>query len=464
MKKHQVFSVPLSLIGLIIIGVTWAQYPSQAVGENWPQWRGPYQTGVSNAENLPTTWSGTEHIVWKTPLPTWSGGTPIVWGDKIFLTSPTKGTGDSVTPPPEQRRERRGRRGRRGGGGRSPGGDELLLICVSRTGGEVLWQRELDTGNQLHRKGNDSSPSPVTDGKHVWVVTGTGAVAAFDMAGNEIWKRNLQDDYGRFGLNWGYASSPLLHNGILIIEVLHGYRTDDPSYIVAFNTATGEEVWRQERPTDALAESPDAYTTPALLEHGGVTQIVISGADYVTGHHPDTGKEIWRSGGLNPYQERNYRVVGSPLIVEGIIYAPTRKKPLLALRAGGTGDITDSHLLWKWDGAGAPDVPTPVCDGTYFYMVDDRGLATCLDAKTGEVVWGPERTAQGTVSSSPILADGKLYITNEFAVTTVIDAGPAFKVLATNELDGSYTLSSPAVSGSQLFMRTGTHLYCIGTE
>ncbi len=464
MKKYHVPSVTLSLIGLIIIGVAWAQYPSQAVRENWPQWRGPYQTGVSDAENLPTAWSGTENIVWKTPLPTWSGGTPIVWGDKIFLTSPTKGASEPATQSPEPQRERRGRRGRRGGGGRSPGGDELLLICVSRADGNVLWQHELDTGNQLHRKGNDSSPSPVTNGEHVWVVTGTGAVAAFDMAGNEIWKRNLQDDYGRFGLMWGYASSPLLHNGTLIIEVLHGYRTDDPSYIVAFNAATGEEVWRQERPTDALAESPDAYTTPALLEHDGVTQIVISGADYVTGHHPDTGKEIWRSGGLNPYQERNYRVVGSPLVVEGIIYAPTRKKPLLALRAGGTGDITDSHLLWKWEGAGSPDVPTPVCDGTYFYMVDDRGLATCLDAKTGEVVWGPERTAQGTVSSSPILADGKLYITNEFAVTTVIAAGPAFKVLATNELDGSYTLSSPAVSGSQLFMRTGTHLYCIGTE
>ena len=462
MKKQQILAGVLSLITLIVIGNVWAQQPPQAIEENWPQWRGPYQSGVSDAKNLPTTWSGTENIVWKTSLPAWSGGTPIIWGDKIFLTSPAKGTEESATPPPEPRRVRR--RGRRGGGGRSPGGDELLLICISRTDGNILWQRELDTGNQLHRKGNDSSPSPVTDGKHVWVVTGNGAVAAFDMEGNEIWKRNLQDDYGRFGLNWGYASSPLLYNGTLIIEVLHGFRTDDPSYIVAFNAATGEELWRQERPTDAFAESPDAYTTPALLEYDGVTQIVISGGDYVTGHQPDTGKEIWRSGGLNPSQEGNYRVVGSPLAVEGIIYAPTRKKPLLALRAGGTGDITDSHLLWKWDGPGAPDVPTPTCDGTYFYMVDDRGLVTCLDAKTGEVVWGPEHTAQGTVSSSPILADGKLYITNEYAVTTVIAAGPAFKVLATNELDGSYTLSSPAVSDSQLFMRTGTHLYCIGTE
>ena len=463
MKKYRIPSVTLFLIGLVTIGTAWVQSPSHATGENWPQWRGPYQTGVSDAENLPTTWSEAENIVWKTAMPAWSGGTPIVWGDKIFLTSPTQGTGEVTTQPPEPRRGRRGRRGGRGGG-RSPGGDELLLLCISRTGGDILWQRELDTGNQLHRKGNDSSPSPVTDGEHVWVVTGTGAVAAFDMEGKEAWKRNLQDDYGRFGLMWGYASSPLLYKGTLIIEVLHGYRTDDPSYIVAFNAATGEEVWRQERPTDALAESPDAYTTPALLKYNGTTQVVISGADYVTGHDPDTGTEIWRSGGLNPHQEGNYRVVGSPLVVEGIIYAPTRKRPLLALRAGGTGDITDSHLLWKWEGAGAPGVPTPVCDGTHFYMVDDRGLATCLNAKTGEVVWGPERTAQGTVSASPILADGKLYITNEYGITTVIAAGPAFKILATNELDGSYTLSSPAVSGSNLFIRTGTHLYCIGTE
>ena len=463
MKKYRIPSVTLFLIGLVTIGTAWVQSPSQATGENWPQWRGPYQTGVSDAENLPTTWSGTENIVWKTVLPAWSGGTPIVWGDKIFLTSPTQGAGEVTTQPPEPRRGRRGRRGGRGGG-RSPGGDELLLLCISRMGGDILWQRELDTGNQLHRKGNDSSPSPVTDGKHVWVVTGTGAVAAFDMEGTAIWKRNLQEEYGTFGLMWGYASSPLLYNGTLIIEVLHGYRTDDPSYIVAFNADTGEEVWRQERPTDAFAESPDAYTTPALLKYNGTTQVVISGGDYVTGHDPDTGTEIWRSGGLNPHQEGNYRVVGSPLVVEGIIYAPTRKRPLLALRSGGTGDITDSHLLWKWEGAGAPDVPTPVCDGTHFYMVDDRGLATCLNAKTGEVVWGPERTAQGTVSASPILADGKLYITNEYGITTVIAAGPAFKILATNELDGSYTLSSPAVSGSNLFIRTGTHLYCIGTE
>src|SRR4029077_11027161 len=146
--------------------------------------------------------------------------------------------------------------------------------------------------------------------------------------------------------------------------------------------------------------------------------------------------------GLNPRHESDYRIVASPFVVGDMVFAPTRKVPLLALRPAGTGDVTESALVWKWDSRGGPDVPTPVCDGKYFYMVDDRGLATCLDAATGEVVWGPERTSLGNVSASPVLADGKVYITNEAGVTTVLATGPEYKVLATNELDGGFTLSS----------------------
>ena len=484
--NRKIVYIALTIIGLAAISVATAE-------NNWPQWRGPSQNGVSAAQNLPTTWNGTENIVWKTPLSAWSGGTPVIWGDRVFVTSPSKSEAMPQTAPEvepgegplrerrrsrggveqnddqreriqENRQRRRGRRRDRRGGGRSPGGDKLLLLCLSKTNGKILWERELDTGNQLHRKHNNTSPSPVTDGQHVWAVTGTGVVKAFDMAGNEIWQKSLQHDYGAFGLNFGYASSPLLHDGKLILEVLHGQRTDDPSYIVALDAMTGKELWHHERETDAIAESPDAYTTPALVESDGVAQIVISGGDYVTGHDSETGAEIWRAAGLNPEQRRNYRIVGSPLVADGMVYAPTRKRPLLALRTGGTSDVTDSHLVWKWEGPGAPDVPTPVCDGKYFYMVDDSGQVTCLDAKTGELIWGPERTAQGVVSSSPILADQKLYILNENGVTTVIAAGPEFQVLATNELDGSYTLSSPAVAGNHLIIRTGTHLYCIGAK
>jgi outer membrane protein assembly factor BamB len=465
----------------LLIGWT-MQAASSTNEQNWPHWRGPEGNGVSKVTGLPTTWSLEKNIVWKTPLPSWSGGTPIVWGDRIFLTSPSKpvepkaaaeGAGvqtisqERPAQPPGQG-QRPGRRGFGGQGGfgarRDPGGPALLLLCLAKKDGAILWQKELDQGNRTWNKQNASSPSPVTDGKHVWVVTGTGAVTAFTLDGKEVWKRNLQKEYGNFGLNWGYASSPLYHDGKLIIEVLHGNNTDDPSYIVALDGATGKEVWKQERPTDAVRESPDAYTTPAVLTTGGKTQIVISGGDYVTGHDPATGKEVWRAGGLNPQKAPNYRIVASPVVMDGMIYAPSRRRPLLALRAGGTGDVTESHLAWKWDDRGGPDVPTPVSDGKYFYMVDDSGMATCLDAKTGKLIWGPERTAGGTVDASPVLADGKLYITNESGITTVLAAGPEFKTLATNELDGSYTLSSIAVSGKQIFLRTSTHLYCIGEK
>jgi len=426
--------------------------------ENWPQWRGPHQNGIVDATGLPLEWSLTKNIRWKTALPSWSAATPIIWGDRVFVTSPSQ----DETKPAEPEQEPAAQQGRRRRASRSPGGPELFLFCISKPDGKVLWKRELDNKNQIHRKQNDATPSPVTDGQHVWIVTGTGVVTAFDMEGKQIWKKDLQQDYGTFGLNWGYASSPLLHDGHLIIEVLHGMNTDDPSYIVSLDAASGKVNWKQERPTDAQRESPDAYTTPVLLKHGGMTQIVISGGDYVTGHDPETGREIWRAAGLNPLNRPNYRIVGTPIINGDLIYAPTRQKPLLALRAGGTGDITESHLVWKYEGSGAPDVPSPICDGEYLYLVDDRGMVTCLDPKTGAVVYGPENTREGIVSASPIISEGRMYILNEQGITTVVATGPEFKILATSELDGSYTLASPAVSGKQIFIRTETHLYCIG--
>jgi outer membrane protein assembly factor BamB len=427
--------------------------------ENWPQWRGPNQNGIVESTGLPVTWSATDRVIWKTPLPSWSAATPIIWGDRVFVTSPSAAEKKAAQPESQAAAPQQGRRRR---AARDPGGSELFLYCLSKSDGTVLWQRELDNKNQLHRKQNDASPSPVTDGKHVWVVTGTGVVAAFDMQGTQVWKKDLQQDYGTFGLNWGYASSPLLYGDALIVEVLHGMRTDDPSYIVSLDAQSGKVNWRQERPTDAQRESPDAYTTPVLLEHGGEDQIVISGADYVTGHDPETGKEIWRAAGLNPLNRPNYRVVGTPIINGDIIYAPTRKNPLLALRAGGKGDITESHLIWKYEGSGAPDVPSPICDGKHLYLVDDRGLVTCLDAESGRLIYGPEKTREGIVSASPIIAEGRMYVLNEQGVMTVIATGPEFKILASNELDGSYTLASPAVSGKRIFIRTEACLYCIG--
>jgi outer membrane protein assembly factor BamB len=417
--------------------------------ENWPQWRGPDQNGVSSAAGLPETWDTEKNIVWKTPMPSWSGASPVVWGDRVFVTSPS-GSGS---------RDERLLEGRPP---HDPGGDAILLICLSAEDGRIRWQRELDGGNRLARKQNLSSPTPVTDGTHVWVVTGTGTVTAFDMDGNEKWRWNLVEKYGEFGLNFGYASSPVLHDGRLIMQVLHGYLTDDPSYLVACDALTGKILWHHIRPTDAVSECPDAYTTPALLPWKERTHIVVSGGDYVTGHNPATGEEYWRAGGLNPSKSEVFRIIASPAAVDGMIYAPSRKKPLLALRMTGDGEDVKPVLAWKYDDRAGTDVPAPACDGKYLYMAEDRGYITCLDAKTGAVIWGPESTTRATVSASPVLADGKVYIVNEEAVTSVVAAGKTFRLIATNELDGSYTLATPAIAGSRIYIRTGTHLYCIG--
>jgi outer membrane protein assembly factor BamB len=290
-------------------------------------------------------------------------------------------------------------------------------------------------------------------------MTGTGILKGFDFNGNELWSRDIQNDYGRFGLNWGYASSPLLYEDALFVPVLHGMKTDDPSYVLRIDKKTGKTVWRVERPTNAIRESPDAYITPALLRYGNSVEIVITGGDCVTGHDPATGKELWRANGLNPENNPFYRIVASPVVFNGIIYAPTRVKPLTAIKAGGRGDITESHRLWQFQNG--PDVPTPVTDGKYFYIVDDRGVMWCLDAKTGQPIWGPQRIKSGTYSSSPVLADGKIYVTNEDGLTTVVKAGPTFEVLSENPLN-DYCLSSPAISDGQVFIRTTQYLYCIG--
>jgi len=398
-----------------------------ATAQNWPQWRGPNLNGLSGEKNLPAKWTTEENIAWKVAMPGWSGSTPIIWGNHIFLNVAE--------------------------------GDNLFLWAVDKTKGEVLWKRPLGGGNVKMRKQNMSSPSPVTDGKSVYVMTGTGLLKGFDFAGKELWSRDIQKDYGEFGLNWGYASSPLLYEDSLYVQVLHGMKTDDPSYVLRINKASGKTVWKVERPTNAIRESPDAYTTPALFRTGKNVEIVITGGDSVTGHDPATGKELWRANGLNPDNNPSYRIVASPVVFGDIIYAPTRVKPLLALRGGGRGDITSSHLLWS--NLNGPDVPTPVTDGTYFYIVNDRGIVWCLDAKTGKEIYGPERIKPGTYSSSPVLADGKIYITNEEGLTTVIKAGPTFEVLAENPL-ADYTLSSPAISDGQIFIRTATNLYAIG--
>jgi outer membrane protein assembly factor BamB len=412
----------LLLHTLILLGIG-----SLGAAENWPHWRGPQRNGVSAAKGLPTHWSTTENIAWRLSLPETSGATPIIWGDHVFLNVAQ--------------------------------GKDLSLWAVSRRDGSVLWQRHLDGRNVDKRKGNMSSPSPVTDGTAVWVMTGTGVLTAFGFSGLPLWKRDLQAEYGEFGINHGYSSSPLLHQGTLFVQVLHGFHTDDPSYVLGIDGASGKTLWRVERPTDAPKEAPDAYTTPALWEHAGKTVIVVSGGDYLTGHDPLSGKEIWRVGGLNPTQNPMQRIVASPVVMHPMVYVPSRVKPFLALTAL-EGIDKAPQVSWSMDRG--PDVPSPIVDDQFVYLLNDNGIVWCLEAGTGNLVWGPRRIASASYSASPILADGKLYATSEQGLTTVIRVEPQFEILAENTLD-EYTLASLAVAGGQIFLRTAEHLYCIGT-
>jgi outer membrane protein assembly factor BamB len=436
----------------IIACIVYISAAPMSARDDWPHWRGPTLDGVSTCTGLPTEWSESKNIVWKVRLPSWSAATPIVTGDHIFVMSPSEVQADESDA--DQRSSRRAKRA-------NPGGSDILLLCLRKCDGVLLWTRKLGDANQLYYKQNMASPSPVTDGKHVWALTGTGVLAAFDLNGKQSWRCNPQERYGAFGLKYGYASSPLLYENLIIVQVLHGTDATGPSYLVAFDKVSGEVVWYHERRTDAINECPDAYTTPTISTHGGRRDLIVSGADYITGHDPRTGREIWRAGGLNPEQQGNYRICGSPVPAGDFIIAPSRVTPVLAVRAGGAGNVTESHFAWKLT-KGGPDVPTPVSDGRHVYVVNDSGLVSCVELESGEVVWGPQRTARGTVSASPLLADGKLYITTESAVTTVLKAGPEFAVLATNQLDDNYTLASMATSGKHIFIRTSMHLYCIG--
>jgi outer membrane protein assembly factor BamB len=416
---------------------------------DWPQWRGPRLNGTSAATKLPVAWSETKNVKWKVKLPSWSGATPVTWGDRIFVASASPpGVGPNAPNVKSM------------GGRRKPDGQDLLLLCLSRKDGSEIWRVKLAGGNYHIGKQNMSSPSPITDGKNVWAMTGTGVLAALTLEGKPVWQADLQKSYGKFGLNWGYGASPLLWDGMLIVPVLHGMETDDPSYLVAFDAASGKVLWRVERPTDAVNEGPDAYTTPIPMKVGDRTEIIIAGGDYITGHDPKTGRELWRCGGLNPTRDGFYRAVASPLIVDEMIFACIKTGPMVACRGGGTGLVTATHTAWTQR---LPyDVPTPVSDGKLLYVLKDDGLMSCYEPKSGRVVYEKQRLPQGTYDASPLLADGKIYVINERARTTVVAAGPEFKVLAENPLDDDYTLASIAVTGNALLIRTSANLYLIG--
>lgn len=434
MSKFLVLRASLALTAAIALSPL--TFPSSARSENWPQWRGVNNDGVSHEKSLPVRWSKTENVAWRLPLPGPGGATPVVWKDKIFVTS----VDDD---------------------------GKLLLLCVS-TDGQELWRRVVAEGNRNVRgdEGNSAAPSPSTDGKHVWVFMANGALGCYTVDGEEVWKFNLQDRYGRFNIAFGMTATPVLDRGRLYVQLIHGEGKAETqeARVVCLDAATGDEIWKQDRPSDAVKECEHSYASPMLYRDGEREYLLTHGADYVVAHSLEDGRELWRCGGLNPYGSYNptLRFVASPLATPGLIIVPSAKRgPVFALKPDLEGDVSDKESAFQWRmERNTPDVPSPVLYQGLVYLCRENGNLMCLDAKTGELLY-EERTTSDRHRASPVAGDGKIYTTARGGVVTVTKAGREFEILAQNEL-GEDISASPAVSDGRIYLRTFEALYAIG--
>ena len=427
--------IPRVLPILVFFVASLSALPGAA--ENWPHWRGPRFDGTSTETGLPTTWSRDNNVRWRLPLPGPAGATPVVWGERVFLTSTDKGS------------------------------DAVLVLAVSRSGKE-LWRREVDRGSQrvpprFALETTLASPSPVTDGEHLWALFGTAKLVAFDLDGEAVWTRDLAALYGEPKTYFGLSSSPFLHGGRLYLQLLH----TDRQLVLALDPGTGEEIWAHERRTDARAECLHAYTSPVAYRPGGDGEelLLIHGADYLTAHRPADGAEVWRHGGLNPKDGYNtsLRLVATPVVADGLVVVPSAKRgPVYGLRpAGARGDITGAARHTAWDiERGTPDVPSPLVHGGIVYLSGESGRLTVLDAAKGTEVYA-ERVHQSTHRGSPVIADGKLLLTGTDGTVSVLRPGKSFEVLAKNSVEERLA-ASPAISGGTIYLRSYEALYAIG--
>jgi outer membrane protein assembly factor BamB len=412
-----------------------------ALAEDWPQWRGPHHNGVSAEENPPTEWASDKNIRWKAPLPGPAGSTPIVIGERIFITSAE--------------------------------GDRLVLLCYT-TAGKQAWRRDIAAGDRDFRgdEGNLASPSPVADDQHVATLMGDGTLACFTHAGEEVWRLDLNTLYGQLDIQFGYSSTPVLHDGRLYLQIIHG--DGDPATqearVVCLDFTTGQEVWAVNRITGAKAECEHSYASPVIYEDKERTLLLTHGGDFTIAHDLKTGAELWRLGGFNLPGNYNptLRFVASPGIGlleggEGIIIAPSAKRgSIAAVKPDGSGDITGTNSeLWRLPKS-TPDVPTPLVYDGLVYLCGEDGRLTVVDAMSGEEIY-ERRTESDRHRASPIAAAGKVYLTSRGGVVTVIEAGREFKRIARNELKEPIS-ASPVFANGVLYLRTFENLYAIGAE
>ncbi len=415
-------------IGTVFVAWIVASDVARAV-DRWPSWRGPYYTGVADGSGYPISWSKTENIAWSVPLPGRGGSTPCIWDDAVVVTS-----GDS---------------------------GKNAVLCFSRAG-KLLWTTHLNQERPgRHRKGSGANPSPVTDGERIFVYFKSGDLGCLNFHGDLLWHKNLQELYGPDTLWWDLGTSPVLVGNYLVVACVHS----GPSYLVAFDKVTGQVAWKHDRNLDAPDESAQTYSTPIPTQIGGRDALIVLGADHVTAHDAASGKELWRLGGLNPTGQRFFRSIASPVVADGIVVAPyARGRTLTAIRLESQGDVTNRGVVWHRDDLGA-DVPTPATHDGKLYLCTDRGNFYCLDLATGKTLWEGQcpRSGAAAYSSSPIIADGKIYCTREDGLTTVLELADSFKVLASNRID-EFVVASPAFADGQIFLRTEAHLYCIGKK
>jgi len=385
----------------------------------WPRWRGPSGQGLVSGAGYPDAWSPTQNVRWKTPLSGDGNSSPVVWGDRVFLTSAYDN------------------------------GRRVSVVAFRRSDGMKLWEAFAPAGraNQgNHYKNGHASATPATDGQRVYASFGARGLVAFDMDGKLVWHHDL----GPMEAYHGTAGSPLLYKDRLILyqDQFAG------SFIAAFDTRTGKELWRTKRDADT------GWGTPIAVRVVDHDEIIVSSQLRVQAYNPATGAELWRCSGTT------YEVIPTPVVGYGMVFCSSgRAGPTIAIKPGGKGDVTRTHVQWT-SPRGSPFVPSPILYGEYLYMVNDMAsIVTCLEATTGKVVWQGRLGAASRegFSASPVAFDGKVFFMNDEGETFVLKAGPTFQLLHVNKLEET-TLATPALVDGRWYIRTDRHLYAIGTS
>jgi outer membrane protein assembly factor BamB len=425
------------------------------IAANWPQWRGPSGLGVSAESGLPATWSASENMAWSVALAGLGSSSPIVWNDQVFVTSqigraPRRSGSHPMLARDDAALVARetpigGRREKLSG---TAGPIELVVESFSRADGRRLWEYRLAAEGpfpDLHEKHNLATPTPVTDGKYLFAWFGTGQIVALGLNGALVWTRHLGKEYSPFDINWGHGSSPVLYEDLVILLCDH----DSKSYLLALDARTGTERWKTERGASRVS-----FSTPLLISGAKGDEIIVNSSERVDAYDPATGGLLWYADA--PRQTP----IPSAVFHDGIIYMTRgyRNSPYFALRPGGRGDVSASHVIWRAPGGGSY-VPSIVYYDGLLYLTNDVGVLTCADAKTGRRVW--QTRLDGVFFASPVAADGKIYFVSQTGETIVVKAGRTPQILARNNL-GERLVASPAISGGRIFLRSDGRLFAIG--